>query len=236
MSEDNKNKEKVEAIKAMNKRWYNHRIFLAESIALGSLAFVGGFYGPLTSNQGVWFQALFFVFAAGFFVVLFSYLFNLLWILLLKSGIKRDKAKEKQERKQAIIDFYANWKNKLFYSIVQIIQNAVVIILIVMVSLEIIPVDYTEYMYITIGFLLFANLFLFFDRFTIIFLQNQPQEIENKQMFILKSIALFLLLLPMYPIFLILNLVDSFKYLISDDRESPDLFTARSTMFIEIFH
>ena len=59
MSEDNQNEETVSAIQAMNRKWYNHRIFLAVSLALGPLAFIGGFYGPLDVNQAVWYQAVF---------------------------------------------------------------------------------------------------------------------------------------------------------------------------------
>lgn len=235
MNRDSKNEEQIEAIKAMNKKWYNHRIFLAESLALGVLTFIGGFYGPLTANQGPWFQALFFVFASGFFVVVLSYLFNLLWLLSLKSETKRDKAKERKDRKQAVIDFYMNWKNRLFYSLVIFLQSGVVIILILMAALGIMPIAYTEYAYITVGLLLFANIFLFIDRFTIIFIQNITTDIENKQLFILKSIGLYLLLLPLYPIFLLLSLVDIFRSIFVEDKESNDLFTARSKMYIEIF-
>ncbi|MCG3221239.1 MAG: hypothetical protein H7641_07650 [Candidatus Heimdallarchaeota archaeon] len=235
MSEENHKGEAVAAIQAMNRKWYNHRIFLAISLALGPLTFIGGSYGPLASNRAIWYQAVFFLFAAGFFVVLFSYLFNLLWIVLLFPKRKDEGAKRKEARKQAKIDFYSNWKNRLFYGIVQVLHSSVVIVLFILISQGIILIDYVQYMYIVIGFLLFANLFLFYDRFTIIFIQSLPSQIENKKMFILKSIGLYILLIPLYPILLLIIFVDIFRLITVEDKDSQDLFTARSTMYIEIF-
>ncbi|NPD88790.1 MAG: hypothetical protein HGN29_08690 [Asgard group archaeon] len=235
MIEDNQKEEIVSAIQALNRKWYNHRIFLAISLALGPLAFIGGFYGPLEVDQAIWYQTVFFLIAAGFFVVLVSYLFNLLWIVLLVPKRKDDGAKRKEARKQAKIDFYSNWKNKLLYSIVQILHSSLVIVLFILLSQGVILVDYVQYVYIVIGFILFANLFLFYDRFTIIFIQSLPSKIENKMMFILKSIALYILLIPLYPILLLISLADLFRYFTLEDKDDQDLFTARSIMYIEIF-
>ncbi len=235
MSEDYQEEETVTAIQAMNRKWYNHRIFLAVSLALGPLAFIGGFYGPLDVNQAIWYQAVFFIIAGGFFVVLFSYLFNLLWILLLRPRRKDDSVKRKKAQKQARIEFYSNWKNRLFYGIVQVLHSSLVIVLFILISQEIILIHFVQYLYIVIGFLLFANLFLFYDRFTIIFIQSLPSKIENKKMFILKSIGLYLLLIPLYPILLLISLVDLFRLITVEDKDSQDLFTTRSTMYVEIF-
>lgn len=235
MIEDNQKEEIVSAIQALNRKWYNHRIFLAISLALGPLAFIGGFYGPLEVDQAIWYQTVFFLIAAGFFVVLVSYLFNLLWIVLLVPKRKDDGAKRKEARKQAKIDFYSNWKNKLLYSIVQILHSSLVIVLFILLSQGVILVDYVQYVYIVIGFILFANLFLFYDRFTIIFIQSLPSKIENKMMFILKSIALYILLIPLFPILLLISLADLFRYFTLEDKDDQDLFTARSIMYIEIF-
>lgn len=235
MSEDKQEVEPISAIQAMNRKWYNHRIFLAVSLALGPLTFIGGFYGPLDVNQAIWYQAVFFIIAAGFFVVLCSYLFNLLWILLLSPKRKDDGAKRKEARRQARIDFYSNWKNRLFYGIVQVLNSSVVIVLFIIISQGIILIHFVQYLYIVIGFLLFANLFLFYDRFTIIFIQSLPSKIENKKMFILKSIGLYILLILFYPILLLISLVDLFRLISVEDKDSQDLFTTRSTMYIEIF-
>ncbi|MHA2256000.1 MAG: hypothetical protein ACXAAM_08010 [Candidatus Heimdallarchaeaceae archaeon] len=219
----------------MNRKWYNHRIFLAVSLALGPLTFIGGFFGPLDVNQAAWYQAVFFIIAAGFFVVIFSYLFNLLWILLLFPKRKDDGVKRKEARKQAKIDFYSNWKNRLLYGIVQVLHSSLVIVLFIILSQGIILLHFVQYVYIVIGFLLFANLFMFYDRITIIYIQSIPSNIENMKMFILKSIGIYFLLLPLYPILLLINIVDLFRLITVEDRTSQDLFTARSTMYIEIF-
>jgi hypothetical protein len=235
MSEEKQKEDTITAIKVMNRKWYNNRIFLAESLALGSLAFIGGFYGPLEAHQAAWYQALFFVAAAGFFVVLFSYLFNLLWIGLLFPKKKEESKEIKETRKQTSFDFYTNWKNRLFYSILQVLQSAVAIVLIIIVSLSLIMIHYVQYVNIVTGFILFANLFLYYDRFTIIFRQSLPKNIENKTLVILKSTAMYLLLIPLYPVLLIISLIDIFRTLSLKDKNSQDLFNARSTMYIEIF-
>ncbi|MHA1954811.1 MAG: hypothetical protein ACW96U_12775 [Candidatus Heimdallarchaeaceae archaeon] len=235
MSEDYQEEEAVSAIQSMNRKWYNHRIFLAVSLALGPLTFIGGFFGPLDVNQAAWYQAVFFIIAAGFFVVIFSYLFNLLWILLLFPKRKDDGVKRKEARKQAKIDFYSNWKNRLLYGIVQVLHSSLVIVLFIILSQGIILLHFVQYVYIVIGFLLFANLFMFYDRITIIYIQSIPSNIENMKMFILKSIGIYFLLLPLYPILLLINIVDLFRLITVEDRTSQDLFTARSIMYIEIF-
>jgi MFS family permease len=235
MSEDNQTEESIAVIQAMNRKWYNHRIFLAMSFVLGPLTFIGGFYGPLDVTHAPWYQSVFFVLAAGFFVVLLSYLFNLLWIIILAPKRKRDRSKRKEARKQGKINFYANWKNGLFYSIVQFLHTAIVVMLFMLLSRGYIIPHFVQYVYIVIGFLLFGNVFLFYDRFTIIFIQNIPSEIENKILFILKSVALYLLLIPLYPILLLISFVDLFRYFTLENKDEQDLFTARSTMYIEIF-
>ena len=236
MSERNQNEEMITAIQAMNKKWYNHRIFLVESLILGCLTFIGGFHDPFEANIGTWIQTVFFVLAAGFFVVLFSYAFNLLWIATLKPKRGEEESiASKKEKKEARIAFYNNWKNKLFYSIVQLLQGLVAILLIILVSLGIIINAYDRYVNIVIGFALLGNLLLFYDRIINIFTQSIPAEIEDRLMFTLKSIALYLLLIPLYPIFLLISTVDLFRYFTIEDKESQDFFAARTIMYIEIF-
>ena len=84
-------------IKAIHKKWYDNKFFFIASLILAPATFVGGFFNNrsevLTYQlHPVWQSAVvavFFVLSVGFFVVILSYLFNLLWL-----GLLREKKEE----------------------------------------------------------------------------------------------------------------------------------------------
>lgn len=90
--EGTKNKEKITSsvreikneLKKLNAQWSDNIWLVIASTILGSLAFVTGLFVPFEGTWEHWVQTIFFIIAAGFIVLPLSYLFNQLWILLLK--------------------------------------------------------------------------------------------------------------------------------------------------------
>ena len=86
-------------IKSIHKKWYDNKLFFIASLILAPATFVGGFLNNVSDvlfyqNHPVWQSsvvAVFFVLSVGFFVVVFSYLFNVLWLAVL-----REKKEEKK--------------------------------------------------------------------------------------------------------------------------------------------
>ncbi|MCG3217152.1 MAG: hypothetical protein KAS63_10520 [Candidatus Heimdallarchaeota archaeon] len=85
-----------EGIKKFNKKWIDNKIFFIVSLILAPSTFVGGFFTNKSEvlthqNHPIWQSAIvatFFVLSVGFFVVVFSYLFNQVWLLTLREGKK----------------------------------------------------------------------------------------------------------------------------------------------------
>jgi len=73
-----------EGLKEINKKWFENKVFFIVSLVLGPLTFVFGFLVDYFTSWQSWITTIFFVVAAGFFVVILSYLFNLLWLVIIR--------------------------------------------------------------------------------------------------------------------------------------------------------
>ncbi len=73
-----------EEIRKLNKSWYTNPYLIVASLILGPATFVGAFFIDYYTVWHSVIQAIVFLISAGFFVILLSYGFNLLWLYSLK--------------------------------------------------------------------------------------------------------------------------------------------------------
>ncbi|MCE7743435.1 MAG: hypothetical protein GOP50_13370, partial [Candidatus Heimdallarchaeota archaeon] len=83
-TEEISREELVQEIKEMNRRWYQKTWLFVLSLVLGSATFIGGFFVDFESVWQSAVQSIVFLIAAGFFALVFSYLFNVTWLYALK--------------------------------------------------------------------------------------------------------------------------------------------------------
>lgn len=88
-SDETKN-ELILEIKEMNKRWYQKTWLFILSLILGASSFIGGFYVNFESTWQSAVQSIFFLLSIGFFVLVFSYLFNVTWLYVQKEKSDRE--------------------------------------------------------------------------------------------------------------------------------------------------
>ncbi|UJG43813.1 MAG: hypothetical protein K9W46_01185 [Candidatus Heimdallarchaeum endolithica] len=74
----------ISELKSVNKSWVKNPYLFWIGLIAGPAWFVGALYVPLESTLLSWIQAIFFFLSVGFSILPLSYLFNLLWIQLLK--------------------------------------------------------------------------------------------------------------------------------------------------------
>ncbi len=79
-----------EEIKKMNRSWIRNPYIVVASLILGPATFVGAFFIDFYSVWQSVVQTIVFIISAGFFVILFSYGFNHLWLYALKRRTNRD--------------------------------------------------------------------------------------------------------------------------------------------------
>jgi len=74
----------ISELKSVNKSWVKNPYLFWIGLIAGPAWFVGALYVPLESTLLSWVQTIFFFLSVGFSILPLSYLFNLLWIQLLK--------------------------------------------------------------------------------------------------------------------------------------------------------
>ena len=79
-----------EEIKKLNKSWIKNPYIIVASLILGPATFVGAFFIDYYTVWHSVLQTIVFIISAGFFVILFSYGFNHLWLYTLKKKSNRD--------------------------------------------------------------------------------------------------------------------------------------------------
>lgn len=89
-TEEISREELVQEIKEMNRRWYQKTWLFVLSLVLGSATFIGGFFVDFESVWQSAVQSIVFLIAAGFFALVFSYLFNVTWLYALKKKSVRE--------------------------------------------------------------------------------------------------------------------------------------------------
>ena len=77
-------------IKKLNKSWIRNPYIIVASLILGPATFVGAFFIDYYTVWHSILQAIVFLISAGFFVILFSYGFNHLWLYTLKKKSNSD--------------------------------------------------------------------------------------------------------------------------------------------------
>ncbi|MHA1303218.1 MAG: hypothetical protein ACTSQE_05670 [Candidatus Heimdallarchaeaceae archaeon] len=80
----NKTKDIKQGLKFLNKEWIKNPWIFSFSLIIGPVIILGAIFVPIENNLLSWLQTLIFFIGIGFVVLPFSYLFNLLWILLLR--------------------------------------------------------------------------------------------------------------------------------------------------------
>ena len=92
-SQDNQLEEKdvvSDEIRKLNKSWYTNPYLVVASLILGPATFVGAFFIDYYTVWHSAIQTVVFLISAGFFVILLSYGFNLLWLYSLKKKTNGD--------------------------------------------------------------------------------------------------------------------------------------------------
>ncbi|MHA1116519.1 MAG: hypothetical protein ACTSRR_11535 [Candidatus Heimdallarchaeaceae archaeon] len=79
----------ISELKSVNKSWIKNPYLFWTGLIAGPAWFVGALFVPLESTLLSWIQAIFFFLSVGFSILPLSYLFNLLWIELLKKQEKK---------------------------------------------------------------------------------------------------------------------------------------------------
>ena len=80
----------TDGLKELNRRWYQKTWLFILSLILGPATFITGFF---VEFEPIWqsaVQSIFFVISAAFFVLTFSYLFNITWLYALKKKTDRE--------------------------------------------------------------------------------------------------------------------------------------------------
>ena len=77
-------------IRKLNKSWYTNPYLVVASLILGPATFVGAFFIDFYTVWHSAIQTVVFLISAGFFVILLSYGFNLLWLYSLKKKTNGD--------------------------------------------------------------------------------------------------------------------------------------------------
>jgi len=90
VSEETLNKKLIEEIEEMNRQWYQKPWLVILSLILGLTTFLGGFFVEFDVIWQSALQTVFFIFSAGFFVIVLSFLFNKTW----QYSIKKKSANE----------------------------------------------------------------------------------------------------------------------------------------------
>jgi len=92
-SQENQTEEEAvisDEIRKLNKSWYTNPYLVVASLILGPATFVGAFFIDYYTVWHYAIQSVVFLISAGFFVILFSYGFNLLWLYSLKKKTNGD--------------------------------------------------------------------------------------------------------------------------------------------------
>jgi hypothetical protein len=79
-----------EELKKLNRSWIRNPYLVVASLILGPATFVGAFFIDFESVWQYTVQSIVFLLSAGFFVILFSYGFNQLWLYAAKKKSNRD--------------------------------------------------------------------------------------------------------------------------------------------------
>ncbi|UJG40954.1 MAG: hypothetical protein K9W45_00500 [Candidatus Heimdallarchaeum aukensis] len=87
----------ISELKSVNRSWIKNPYLFWICLIAGPAWFVGALFVPLESTLLSWIQAIFFFLSVGFSILPLSYLFNLLWIELLKKQEKKRISQKSEE-------------------------------------------------------------------------------------------------------------------------------------------
>ena len=82
-----------ESLQLLNKEFLENKWILITSVIIAPFTFVTGLFVPFEPSYLHWLQTFFFILASICLVIVFSFLFNKLWIAMIKEEEKTEKQK-----------------------------------------------------------------------------------------------------------------------------------------------